>query len=117
GPSAVSGAFRAIGADTPAAAGERGNGPLAAEARGVGSELEEDEEYRPTSHDNWQPTNTTSRAELIERLDALSTLTELGQGDLPEEVLGRAGQLLDHAGARLRLSGEHTVVALAGGTG
>ncbi|WP_017584751.1 GTPase [Nocardiopsis ganjiahuensis] len=121
GPSAVSGAFRAIGADTPAAADGRGTGPLAEDARaedGSGSEPEEEEEeYRPTSHDHWQPTNTTSRAELIERLDALSTLTELGKDDLPEEVLGRAGQLLDHAGARLRLSGEHTVVALAGGTG
>ncbi|MEU3019127.1 GTPase [Nocardiopsis sp. NPDC007018] len=104
GPSAVSGAFRAIGADTLAPATS-------------GASPEEDEEYRPTSSDHWQPASTTSRAELIERLDALSTLTELGRDDLPETVLGQAGQLLDHAGARLRLSGEHTVVALAGGTG
>ncbi len=121
GPSAVSGAFRAIGADpAPSAPGERGRERRAKDAREEGGsaiEPEEEEEYRPTSHDHWQPTNTTSRAELIERLDALSTLTELGQDDLPEDVLGRAGQLLDHAGARLRLSGEHTVVALAGGTG
>ena len=103
GPSAVSGAFRAIGSDTTASAEEDSSA--------------DDEEYRPTNHDRWQPTSTTSRAELIERLDALSTLVEVGKDDLPDEVLGRAGQLLDHAGARLRLSGDHTVVALAGGTG
>ncbi len=99
GPSAVSGAFRAVGSDT------------------VASDLGEDEEYRPTTHDDWRPTRTITRAELIERLDSLATLTELGREDLPEELTARAAQLLDHAGARLRLSGEHTVVALAGGTG
>lgn len=113
GPSAVSGAFRAIGGDTVAAEPASGS---ASSAEGTAPE-EDDEEYRPTSGDHWQPTSTTSRAELIERLDALNTLTELGQGDLPEKVLGQASQLLDHAGARLRLSGDHTVVALAGGTG
>lgn len=131
GPSAVSGAFRAIGGDTAApgpegrtrdeGAGENSPGPEGAAEEGPDGRgthaVEAEEEYRPTTHDHWQPTSTTSRAELIERLDALSTLTELGQDDLPAEVLGRAGQLLDHAGARLRLSGEHTVVALAGGTG
>ncbi|PDP86517.1 hypothetical protein CQJ94_16845 [Glycomyces fuscus] len=100
GPSAVSGAFRAVGADTAAEDG-----------------AEEDEEYRPTTHDTWRPTRSTTRAELIERLDALSTLTELGRDDLPQELVARSTQLLDHAGARLRLSGDHTVVALAGGTG
>ncbi|MFE1166012.1 GTPase [Nocardiopsis sp. NPDC058789] len=114
GPSAVSGAFRAIGADTVAPEPVSDSVPAPA---GSAPEEDDDEEYRPTSGDHWQPTSTTSRAELIERLDALSTLTELGQGDLPEKVLGQAGQLLDHAGARLRLSGDHTVVALAGGTG
>ncbi|MFD3684125.1 GTPase [Nocardiopsis sp. NPDC058631] len=110
GPSAVSGAFRAIGPDTVAAAA--GPGETAGDA-----DEENDEEYRPTTHDGWETTPSTSRAELIERLDALSTLTELGQGDLPAELTARATQLLDHAGARLRLSAEHTVVALAGGTG
>ncbi|WP_159944584.1 MULTISPECIES: GTPase [unclassified Nocardiopsis] len=99
GPSAVSGAFRAVGPD--AAADDTG----------------EDEEYRPITHDTWRPGRTTTRAELIERLDALATLTELGRDDLPEELTARSAQLLDHAGARLRLSGDHTVVALAGGTG
>ncbi|WP_306366477.1 GTPase [Nocardiopsis sp. CC223A] len=100
GPSAVSGSFRAVDPD-------------AAESTGPDS----DEEYRPTTHDSWQHTRNTTRAELIERLDALATLAELGQGDLPQEITARSGQLLDHAGARLRLSAEHTVVALAGGTG
>ena len=99
GPSAVSGAFRAVGPDT------------------VASDTGEDEEYRPTTHDDWRPTRNITRAELIERLDSLATLTELSREDLPEELTARAAQLLDHAGARLRLSGEHTVVALAGGTG
>ena len=106
GPSAVSGAFRAVG-------GEQGVGDSGFDS---GQDVDEDE-YRPLNHERRQPTGTTSRAELIERLDALNTLAELGKGDLPEEVLGRAGRLLDHAGARLRLSGDHTVVALAGGTG
>ncbi|MEV2276781.1 GTPase [Nocardiopsis sp. NPDC049922] len=121
GPSAVSGAFRAVGAD--ATAPESGAEPTANAAdaserpESQATDAEDDDEYRPTVHDHWQPTTTVTRAELIERLDALSTLTELGQEDLPEEVVARSAQLLDHAGARLRLSAEHTVVALAGGTG
>ncbi|MFI6578033.1 GTPase [Nocardiopsis sp. NPDC050513] len=121
GPSAVSGAFRAVGPDTAApepadeaTADADTDAAAPAETQATGAE---DDEYRPTSHDHWQPATTVTRAELIERLDALSTLTELGQEDLPEEVVARSAQLLDHAGARLRLSAEHTVVALAGGTG
>lgn len=112
GPSAVSGAFRAVGPDTvvPDASSEASGAEAPAEE-------DDDEEYRPTTHDEWETVPSTSRAELIERLDALSALTDLGQGDLPAEVTARATQLLDHAGARLRLSAEHTVVALAGGTG
>lgn len=110
GPSAVSGAFRAVGANTSASSADSRTG-----AFGGSPELEE--EYRPTSYDTWHPTRSTTRAELVERLDALTTLRELGEGDLPQEATDRATQLLDHAGARLRLSGDHTVVALAGGTG
>ncbi|WP_304451388.1 GTPase [Nocardiopsis sp. YSL2] len=130
GPSAVSGAFRSVGPDTAApsegadegsgAAAESGARPVRVpeETAGAGAATErEDEEYRPTTHDHWRPTSSISRAELVERLDALSTLTELGQDDLPGELVARSGQLLDHAGARLRLSADHTVVALAGGTG
>ncbi|MFB8768448.1 YfjP family GTPase [Nocardiopsis alba] len=110
GPSAVSGAFRAIGPDTTVP--ER---PAEEEATGRTEEVEE--EYRFTDHDRPSTAGATTRSELIGRLEALSTLVELGGDDLPEEATGRAGQLLDHAGARLRLSAEHTVVALAGGTG
>ncbi|GAB2512050.1 GTPase [Nocardiopsis aegyptia] len=132
GPSAVSGAFRAVGPETAAPSagtddGDQDGSSTRAEARpartpeedadGDSSAAQEDEEYRPTTHDHWRSTSSITRAELVERLDALSTLTELGQDDLPEELVARSGQLLDHAGARLRLSAEHTVVALAGGTG
>ncbi|WP_017606654.1 GTPase [Nocardiopsis alkaliphila] len=120
GSSPVSGAFRAVGADTPAP-GPKEDRDGARDVRSrtwdTSGAPQDEDEYRPTNHDRWQPTSTTSRAELIERLEALNTLVELGKEDLPEEVLDRAGQLLDHAGARLRLSGDHTVVALAGGTG
>lgn len=54
---------------------------------------------------------------LAERLDALSTVVELGRGRLPDETVSRAEQVVGRAGQRLRLSGEHTVVALAGATG
>ena len=110
GPSAVSGAFRAVGPDT--------SKPPAESRTGDSEDSRKfEEEYRPTSYDTWQPTRSVTRAELVERLDALATLRELGEGNLPQDVTDRAAQLLDHAGARLRLSGDHTVIALAGGTG
>ncbi|MDS1271081.1 GTPase [Lipingzhangella sp. LS1_29] len=58
-----------------------------------------------------------SRPDLIRRLDALSTLVEIGGSTLPESTVTSARRLLDQAGTRLRLSADHTVVALAGGTG
>lgn len=54
---------------------------------------------------------------LAARLDALTDVVRLGAGRLPEDITELAGGLLDRAGTRLRLSGEHTVVALAGATG
>ncbi|WP_084265434.1 GTPase family protein [Actinomadura macra] len=54
---------------------------------------------------------------LTERLDGLDRLVEVGRGRLDQPLLDDAGALLDRAGQRLRLSGEHTVVTLAGGTG
>ncbi|WP_344239417.1 hypothetical protein [Actinocorallia libanotica] len=51
------------------------------------------------------------------RLAALERLVELAEGRLDEELVGEAAALLERAGERMRLSGEHTVVALAGGTG
>ncbi|WP_234401703.1 YfjP family GTPase, partial [Thermobifida halotolerans] len=44
-------------------------------------------------------------------------LVELGRGHFDPGLVERARGLLQHAGARLRLSADHTVIALAGGTG
>ncbi len=51
------------------------------------------------------------------RLDALARVLHAGEGRLPEEVLAPARTVARRAGERLRLSGDHTVVALAGATG
>ena len=59
---------------------------------------------------------------LAERLNALSQLVEIGStrggpDGFPERLCADAEDLLARAGERLRLSAEHTVVVLAGGTG
>ncbi|MBA3249418.1 MAG: 50S ribosome-binding GTPase [Geodermatophilaceae bacterium] len=54
---------------------------------------------------------------LADRLEALSSVATLGADRLSEELIGELRGLDDRAGARLRLSGEYTVVALAGATG
>ncbi|GGL44196.1 hypothetical protein GCM10014719_51990 [Planomonospora parontospora subsp. antibiotica] len=51
------------------------------------------------------------------RLAAVARIVELGPGRVDPKVLTEAGQLLLRAGDRLKLSPDHTVVALAGGTG
>jgi GTP-binding protein EngB required for normal cell division len=51
------------------------------------------------------------------RLSALDALVELGSGRIDQQLLDDTAVLLDRAGERLRLSGDHTVVTLAGGTG
>ncbi|MGW1836702.1 GTPase [Streptomyces sp. NPDC002067] len=51
------------------------------------------------------------------RLDALRQLTVLSRTRLDGAALDDAGQVLDAADARRRLSARHTVVALAGATG
>ncbi|MDA0564889.1 50S ribosome-binding GTPase [Streptomonospora sp. S1-112] len=77
----------------------------------------DDDEYEPTTGEWWQPMPATTREELITRLDALSALVGIGHDDFERELIEDAHHLLNHAGARLRLSADHTVVALAGGTG
>ncbi|MGW3350418.1 GTP-binding protein [Nonomuraea rubra] len=62
-------------------------------------------------------TTTTTRPGLAPRLTALTKVVELGPGRLDKKLLTEAGTLLQRAGNRLKLSSEHTVVALAGGTG
>ncbi|MGP4024240.1 GTPase family protein [Actinomadura sp. 3N407] len=54
---------------------------------------------------------------LTDRLNGLDRLVHAGIGRLDQPVLDDAAALLNRAGQRLRLSGEHTVVTLAGGTG
>jgi energy-coupling factor transporter ATP-binding protein EcfA2 len=54
---------------------------------------------------------------LTDRLAALSSVATLGPGRLPDELVDELRDLDQRAGTRLRLSGEHTVVALAGATG
>nr|WP_251096806.1 YfjP family GTPase [Streptomyces sp. Caat 7-52] len=54
---------------------------------------------------------------LRSRLDALRELVGLSRTRLDGHTLAEAGRVLDEAAARRKLSGRHTVVALAGATG
>ena len=61
-------------------------------------------------------------SELSARLSALARLVQIGSArsgadGISRDLLDDADALLARAGQRLRLSSEHTVVALAGGTG
>lgn len=60
---------------------------------------------------------TQTRQGLDGRLTALARIVELGPGRVDPMLLTESGQLLLRAGDRLKLSADHTVVALAGGTG
>ncbi|MFJ8144638.1 YfjP family GTPase [Streptomyces sp. NPDC096048] len=55
--------------------------------------------------------------QLRSRLDALRELVGLSRTRLDSGTLAEAGRVLDEAAARRRLSGQHTVVAIAGATG
>ncbi|SDR33336.1 GTPase [Thermostaphylospora chromogena] len=63
------------------------------------------------------PAPAPAKPGLGSRLAALSRVVELGPGRVNPTLLGEAQQVLQRAGDRLKLSSEHTVVALAGGTG
>jgi GTP-binding protein EngB required for normal cell division len=56
-------------------------------------------------------------APLDARVDGLGQAVQAGRGRLDDAVLGPVAALVARASARLRLSAEHTVVALAGATG
>lgn len=58
-----------------------------------------------------------ARASLPERLDALEAAAEEADGRLPTDLAEKARSVVTKAGYRRRLSGAHTVVALAGATG
>lgn len=51
------------------------------------------------------------------RLEGLMQAVDTGRGRLAEDLLAPAGTIVERASERLRLSGEHTIVALAGATG
>ncbi len=55
--------------------------------------------------------------DLSTRLQALQDAATLAQGRVPDDAVRPALELVARAGQRLALSGEHTVVALAGATG
>jgi GTP-binding protein EngB required for normal cell division len=57
------------------------------------------------------------RDRLEEQVDALAEAVRDARGRLDPAVLDRAQEVVDRAHERLRLSGEHTVVTLAGATG
>ena len=59
----------------------------------------------------------TRSTDLGARLAGLEEAVEAGRGRLDAAVLARAGTIVDRAGQRLRLSPDHTVVAIAGATG
>ncbi|TWD20488.1 50S ribosome-binding GTPase [Streptomyces sp. T12] len=54
---------------------------------------------------------------LASRLEAMRELVGLSRTRLDNRTLAQAGRVLDEAAARRRLSGQHTVVAIAGATG
>jgi len=64
-----------------------------------------------------QPEPLAYEGPLRSRLDALRELVGLSRTRLDSRTLAEAGQVLDEAAARRRLSGEHTVIAVAGATG
>jgi GTP-binding protein EngB required for normal cell division len=52
-----------------------------------------------------------------DRIDGLEEAVRACRGRLPDELVDEAAAVVERAGSRLRLSGDHTVVALAGATG
>jgi GTPase Era involved in 16S rRNA processing len=55
--------------------------------------------------------------DVLKKIDALEAAAKAGDGRLDPVVLTEATQIVERAGQRLRMSGELTVVALAGATG
>lgn len=60
---------------------------------------------------------TRNSAEIGARVEGLHTAAEIAEGRLPAEAVDDARAVAEKAAARLRLSAEHTVVAIAGATG
>jgi energy-coupling factor transporter ATP-binding protein EcfA2 len=73
--------------------------------------------FIPTGAEIGVAGGTTVLSQKVLELRALDKVVELGEGRLDNELLDPARELSRRAGERLRLSGSHTVVALAGATG
>jgi energy-coupling factor transporter ATP-binding protein EcfA2 len=56
-------------------------------------------------------------ADVLSKVEALEKAADAGRGRLDPVVLSEAAQIIDRATQRLRMSGDLTVVALAGATG
>jgi GTP-binding protein EngB required for normal cell division len=63
------------------------------------------------------PTFTGARSDVGRRVDALAAAVEASRGRIDDALLDPAAELAARASERLTLSGEHTIVALAGATG
>jgi hypothetical protein len=57
------------------------------------------------------------RPSVADRLEALGTAASIGRGRLDDALVDRADTVVRRGAGRLALSGDHTVVALAGATG
>jgi GTPase Era involved in 16S rRNA processing len=59
----------------------------------------------------------TRGSDLGGRIEALQSAAEAARGRLDDDVVDQAQEVIDRATGRLRLSADHTVVAIAGATG
>ena len=59
----------------------------------------------------------TRGSDLGGRIDALQSAAEAARGRLDDDVVDQAQEVVERAAGRLRLSADHTVVAIAGATG
>jgi GTP-binding protein EngB required for normal cell division len=60
---------------------------------------------------------TGGPSEVVERLAGLDQAVQAARGHLDDQLVDEGAQIVERAGDRLRLSSDHTVVALAGATG
>jgi GTP-binding protein EngB required for normal cell division len=60
---------------------------------------------------------TGQPSDVVERLAGLDQAVEAARGRLDDTVVDEGARIVERAGERLRMSSEHTVVALAGATG
>lgn len=63
------------------------------------------------------PLFSAEQGDVAVRVDGLLRAVAAARGRLPASLLDDVGAVAERAGSRLRLSGEHTIVALAGATG